>query len=118
MEGASGEAGSQQGGAGEGNDPDGQGRAQGMGRAAAACWRLAARLPGRLLARFTAASGQRSGEPSAGLLGAPVKRRMGNRQHPTQGDGSDQQAEQNGIGLLGGRGGVRTHLAKIRGCMA
>jgi hypothetical protein len=117
-QGASGEAGLQQDGPGEGNDPDGQGRAQGMGGAAAADWGLAARLLGRVLAGFSAASGQRAGDTSTGLLGAPVQRRMRDRQHPAQGDGSDQQAEQNGMGLLGGRGGVGTHVAKIRGSMA
>jgi hypothetical protein len=76
---------------------------------------LAARLPGRLLPGFIAASGQRAGDTSAGLLCAPVQRRMCNRQHPTQGDGSDQQAEQDGMGLLGGHGGLGPHLAKIRG---
>jgi hypothetical protein len=40
---------------------------------------------------------------------------MRDSQHPTQGDGSDQQAEQNGMGLLGGHGRVGAHLAKIRG---
>jgi hypothetical protein len=114
-QGASGEAGSQQSGPGEGNDPDGQGRAQGMGRAAAAGWGLAARLPGRLVPGFTAASGQCAADTCTGLLGAPVKRRMRNRQHPTQGDGNDQQAEQHGIGLLDGHGGLGIHLAKIRG---
>jgi hypothetical protein len=114
-EGASGAAGSQQSGPGEGDDPDGQGGAESMDGAAAAGWGLAARLPGRLLPGFTAASGQRAGATSTGLC-APVLGRMRDRQHPTQRDGSDQQAEQNGMGLLGGRGGLGPHLAKIRGC--
>jgi len=112
---ASAAAGSQQSGPGERNDPDGQGRAQGMGGAAAAGWGLAARLPGRLLPGLTAASGQRAVNTSTGLLSAPVQRRMRDRQHPTQGDGSDQQAKQDGMGVLSSRDSLGAHVAKIRG---
>jgi hypothetical protein len=114
-EGASGNAGSQQGDPGEGDDSGGQGGGQGVGRPAAAGRGLAAGLPGRLLLGFTAGSGQRAGGASTGLMCAPVLRRMRDRQRPAQGDGSDQQAEQNGRGSLGGRCGVGAHPAKIRG---
>jgi hypothetical protein len=60
-----------------------------MGGPTATGWDLAARLPGRLLLGFTIAGGQRAGDSSAGLMGAPVQRRMRDRQDPTERDGSD-----------------------------